>query len=100
MTQAPSPAQVLCTTYHNELPGHHRKLLARRQGISDTVLKLLQRAAGLDLLLANEQVEERVEYVDFMEDENGQALYFREVTATKLYFPVPGYRGGSPWALT
>lgn len=90
----PRHDQIAFRQQINKLPGHHRQLLARRQGVSDTTLKLLLRAEGMDLLLAAEQVEETVEYIGLLPDNEPEAtqVYVEQRTITKLYFPVAGYR--------
>ena len=89
----PRQDQIAFRQQINKLPGHHRQLLAVRQGVSDITLKLLLRAEGMDLLLAAEQVEETVEYVGLLPEEpEDTQVYVEQRTMTKLYFPVAGYR--------
>lgn len=89
----PRQDQIIATQPVNELTGIERQHFARRQGVSDTLLKLLSRAEGLDLLLAAEQVEETVEFIGALPDEpDVSQLFLRRVTTKRLYYPVPGYR--------
>lgn len=80
----------------NSLPGHHQRLLNQRMGVSDTTLKLLLRAEGLDLLLASEQVR-IVEHEEAVPLPDGSSFTIIQEEIVQLYFPVPGYRG-NPWA--
>ncbi|WYW04320.1 hypothetical protein Kurepalu1_00018 [Pseudomonas phage vB_PpuP-Kurepalu-1] len=76
----------ISTIRTNKLDRQDRANLERRMGISDTVLKLLGRAKGLDLLLAEEQVRRDVHIEDI-----GGGFTLKHETLANLYYPVAGY---------
>ncbi|WZB35747.1 hypothetical protein SVOphi44_18 [Psuedomonas phage SVOphi44] len=74
------------TVRTNKLNAEQRRHLARREGVSDKVLALLNRAVGLDVIPAAKQVKrERT-----VEDVGGGLTLVHE-TIVGLHYPVAGY---------
>lgn len=74
----------------NAMSPQHKRLYAQRQGVSDTTIKLLLRAEGMDLLLAAEQVETDTT-VEEVPCDDGSVFSIRIVKQVGLFFPVAGY---------
>lgn len=74
------------TIYSSKLHQEARRHLAIREGVHDNVVKLLHRADGLDLLLADEQVHHDVQREDL-----GNGLVIEHKILAFLHYPVAGY---------
>ena len=75
------------------LKGFERALLDRRAGVPRVTLALLQRAVGLDLLVPEEYTNVTVTKLEVPQP-NGTVMELEFSTEDKLFFPVPGFRGG------
>lgn len=74
----------------NQLTGHERRVLDHRMGVPTQTLKMLQRAAGLDLLMPEEQVFIQEKEKSIKLEDGSYPIVFH--VYTKLFYPVPGYR--------